>query len=188
MKDEKNNSDNLENKALKFFQKRAESFKAGKDLWSKLEPRLDARQKVTEPANRKERFWRWLAGPRLIAITTSVGVLVILATAGSIWLTNNNTANHNTASSVDRAAIAKGLGVTYGGTYGTYVQTSVIITNTTPGAFPETIVPTTTTASVVFGAINGAGSSYTWGDNLANNTTATGKQVISQASVLYPRR
>ena len=183
MKDEKNNSDNLENKALKFFQKRAESFKAGKDLWSKLEPRLDARQKVTEPANRKERFWRWLAGPRLIAITTSVGVLVILATAGSIWLTNNNTANHNTASSVDRAAIAKGLGVTYGGTYGTYVQTSVIITNTTPGAFPETIVPTTTTASVVFGAINGAGSSYTWGDNLANNTTATGKQVISQASV-----
>ena len=180
MKDEKNNSDNMENKVQKFFQKRTESFKAGKDLWSKLEPRLDEKVKTTESAGRKERFWQWLAGPRLIAITTSVGVLVILATAGSIWLTNNNTANHNTSSSIDRAAIEKGLGANYG-IY--YTQGSVVITNTTPGAFPETIVPTTTTASVVFGAINGAGSSYTWGDNLANNTTATGKQVISQASV-----
>jgi hypothetical protein len=181
MKDEKNNSDNLENKAQKFFQKRAESFKAGKDLWSKLEPRLDEKQKVPEPANRKERFWQWLAGPRLIAITSSVGVLVILATAGSIWLTNNNTANHSTSSSIDRAAIEKGLGATYGGTNGSYIQTSVIITNPGPGAFPVTIPVTTTTA--IFSATNSAGSSYTWGDNLANNTAATGKQVISQASV-----
>ena len=51
---------------------------------------MDEKQKLTEPAGRKERFWRWLAGPRLVAITSSVGVLVILATAGSIWLTNNN--------------------------------------------------------------------------------------------------
>jgi hypothetical protein len=178
MKDEKNNSDNMENKAQKFFQKRAESFKADKDLWSKLEPRLDEKQKMTEPAGRKERFWRWLAGPRLIAITTSVGVLVILATAGSIWLTNNNTANHNTSSSIDRAAIEKGLGANYG-----YIatQSSIVITNTALGAFPVTMPVTTTTA--VFSATNGAGSSFTWGDNLANNTAAIGKQVISQASV-----
>jgi len=178
MKDEKNNSDNMENKAQKFFQKRAESFKPGKDLWSKLEPRLDLKQKVTEPTGRKERFWQWLAGPRLIAITSSVGVLVILATAGSIWLTNNNTANHNTASSVDRAAIEKGLGANYG-IYNT--QGTILITNPGPGAFPVTIPVTTTTA--IFSATNSAGSSYTWGDNLANNTAATGKQVISQASV-----
>jgi len=178
MKDEQNNSDNMENKAQKFFQKRVESFKAGKDLWSKLEPRLDEKQKVTEPGGRKERFWQWLAGPRLIAITSSVGVLVILATAGSIWLTNNNTANHNTTSSVDRAAIEKGLGANYG-----YIasQGVIIPTYTTPGAFPVTMPVTTTTA--VFAATNGAGSSFTWGDNLANNTAATGKQVISQASV-----
>ncbi len=182
MKDEKNNSDNLENKAQKFFQKRAESFKAGKDLWSKLEPRLYEKQKVTEPANRKERFRQWLAGPRLIAITTSVGVLVILATAGSIWLTNNNTANHNTAGSIDRAAIEKGLGSTFGGSYGAYIQTSVVIPNTTPVAFPATM-PITTTTQVASGVINGAGSSFTWGDNLANNTATTGKQVISQASI-----
>jgi len=73
MKDEKNNTNSFEQKVQKFFQKRAESFKAGNDLWSKLEPRLDEKQKVTEPAGRKERFWQWLAGPRLIAITTSVG-------------------------------------------------------------------------------------------------------------------
>ena len=180
MKDEKNNTNSFEQKVQKFFQKRAESFKAGNDLWSKLEPRLDEKLKTTESAGRKERFWQWLAGPRLIAITSSVGVLVILATAGSIWITNNNTVNHNTSSSIDRAAIAKGLGANYG-IYNT--QGTILITNITPGAFPETIVPTTTTASIVFGAINGAGSSYTWGDNLANNTTATGKQVISQASI-----
>jgi Domain of unknown function (DUF4349) len=182
MKDGQNNSDNMENKAQKFFQKRAESFKAGKDLWSKLEPRLDEKQKVTEPANRKERFWQWLAGPRLVAITTSVGVLVILATAGSIWLTNNNTANHNTSSSVDRAAIEKGLGTTFGGTYGAYIQTSIVLTNPS-GAFPPVTTMAATTTTAVFGAINSAGSSYTWGDNLANNTAVTGKQVISQASV-----
>ena len=178
MKDEQNNSDNMENKAQKFFQKRVESFKAGKDLWSKLEPRLDEKQKVTEPGGRKERFWQWLAGPRLIAITSSVGVLVILATAGSIWLTNNNTANHNTTSSVDRAAIEKGLGANYG-----YIasQGVIIPTYTTPGAFPVTMPVTTTTA--VFAATNGAGSNFTWGDAFVNNTAATGKQVISQASV-----
>ncbi len=182
MKDEKNNSDNLENKAQKFFQKRAESFKAGKDLWSKLEPRLNETQKVTAPANRKERFWQWLAGPRLIAITTSVGVLVILATTGSIWLTNNNTANHNTSNTIDRAAIEKGLGETFGGTYGAYAQTSLVMTNTAQGAFPATM-PITTTTQVTLGAINSAGSSYTWDYNLANNTATTGKQVISQASI-----
>jgi hypothetical protein len=180
MKDEQNNSDNMENKVRKFFQKGAESFKPGKDLWSKLELRLDEKQKVTGPANRKERFWQWLAGPRLIAITTSVGVLVILATAGSIWLTNSHTANQNISSSIDKAAIEHGLGTTFGGSYGIYAPETTI---TNAMMIPQTtLVMTTTTAPVVLGAINSAGSSYTWGDNLANNT-ATGKQVISQASV-----
>jgi hypothetical protein len=44
-----------------------------------------------------------------------------------------------------------------------------------------TLAATTTTA--VFNATNGAGSSYTWSDSLANNTAVTGKQVISQASI-----
>ena len=56
MKDEKNNSDNMENKAQKFFQKRAESFKVGKDLWSKLEPRLDEKQNVYEPAKQERKI------------------------------------------------------------------------------------------------------------------------------------
>ena len=182
MKDEKNNTNNFEQKVQKFFQKRAESFKPGKDLWSKLEPRLDEKQKVTEPTGRKERFWQWLAGPRLVAITSSVGVLVILATAGSIWLTNNNTANQNTSSSIDPAAIQHGLGMS--ANYG-YINTqgSIVLTNTSPGAFPPVTTLAATTTTAVFGTINGAGSSYTWGDNLANNSAATGKQVISQASV-----
>jgi hypothetical protein len=179
MKDEKNNTNNFEQKVQKFFQKRAESFKAGNDLWSKLEPQLDEKQKVTEPAGRKERFWQWLAGPRLIAITSSVGVLVILATVGSIWLTNNNTANHNTSTSIDRAAIEKGLGANYG-IYNT--QGTIVITNPAPGAYPMTTLAATTTTAV-FNATNGAGSSYTWSDSLANNTAVTGKQVISQASI-----
>jgi hypothetical protein len=179
MKDEKNNTNNFEQKVQKFFQKRAESFKAGNDLWSKLEPQLDEKQKVTEPAGRKERFWQWLAGPRLIAITSSVGVLVILATVGSIWLTNNNTANHNTSTSIDRAAIEKGLGANYG-IYNT--QGTIVITNPAPGAYPMTTLAATTTTAV-FNATNGAGSSYRWSDSLANNTAVTGKQVISQASI-----
>ena len=38
MKDEKNKFTNNERKVQKFFQKQAESLKASKDLWSKLEP------------------------------------------------------------------------------------------------------------------------------------------------------
>ena len=177
MKDEQNNSDNMENKVRKFFQKGAESFKPGKDLWAKLEPRLDEKQKVTGPAGRKERFWKWLAGPRLVAITSSVGVLVILATAGAIWLTNNNT-----SSSIDRAAIQHGLGMSANNGY-VDSKGAIVLTNTSPGAFPPVTTLAATTTTAIFGAINSAGSSYTWGDNLANNTAATGKQVISQASV-----
>jgi hypothetical protein len=177
MKDEQNNSDNMENKVRKFFQKGAESFKPGKDLWAKLEPRLDEKQKVTGPTGRKERFWKWLAGPRLVAITSSVGVLVILATAGAIWLTNNNT-----SSSIDRAAIQHGLGMSANNGY-VDSKGAIVLTNTSPGAFPPVTTLAATTTTAIFGAINSAGSSYTWGDNLANNTAATGKQVISQASV-----
>ena len=43
MKDEKNNFTNIEQRVQKFFQKQAESLKAGKDLWSKLESKLDAK-------------------------------------------------------------------------------------------------------------------------------------------------
>jgi hypothetical protein len=108
---------------------------------------------------------------------------VILATAGSIWLTNNNTANQNTSSSIDRAAIQHGLGIS--ANYGIYNTQGTIVpvpTTTFAGAFPATM-PVTTTTQITLGAINSAGSSYSWGDNLVNNTTATGKQVISQASV-----
>jgi len=104
---------------------------------------------------------------------------VILATAGSIWLTNNNTTNQSTSSSVDRAAIEKGLGANYG-MYNT--QGTILITNPAPGAYPVTTLAATTTTAV-FNATNGAGSSYTWSDSLANNTAVTGKQVISQASI-----
>ena len=140
MKDKQNNSDNMENKAQKFFQKRAAAFKIGKDFWSKLEPRLNEKQSVA-PAKGKESFWQWLAGPRLIAISSTLGVLVILATAGSLWLTKNNNINHsNTASSIDRGAIAKGAG----GTYGVY-STATAVTLTNGMIIPQTTLAAMTT-------------------------------------------
>ena len=93
MKDEKNNFANNEGKVQKFFQKQADSLKVSKDLWPKLESRLDEKLKDTEPHNTKGRLWQWLAGPRLIAISASVGVVLILIVAGSLWLTTNNSAN-----------------------------------------------------------------------------------------------
>lgn len=175
MKDEKNNSDNMENKAQKFFQKRAASFKVGKDFWSKLEPRLNEKQSASS-AKRKESFWQWLAGPRLIAISSTLGVLVILATAGSLWLTRNNNINHsNTAGIIDRGAIAKGGGETYGG-----YSTATTVTLTNGMIIPQTtpaVTITQTSAPFFNGDITFAPVTTT------NSTDTTGKQVISQASV-----
>jgi hypothetical protein len=173
MKDEKNNSDNMENKAQKFFQKRVSAFKIGKDFWSKLEPRLNEKQN-TAPAKRKESFWQWLAGPRLVAISSTLGVLVILVTAGSLWLTNNKV-NQNTAGSIDEGAIAKGAG----GNYGIYTTaTAVTLTN-------GMIIPQTTLAAMT--TITSA-PSFSGGITLnpistTNSMDTTGAQVISQASV-----
>ena len=177
MKDEKNNLDNMENKVQKFFQKRAAAFKIGKDFWSKLEPRLNEKQSDA-PAKRKESFWQWLAGPRLIAISSTLGVLVILATAGSLWLTrNNNINNSNTASVIDRGAIANGAGENYG-VYST--ATSVTLTN-------GMIIPQTTQVAMVTmtspPSFNSSSGITFAPITTTNSTDTTGKQVISQASV-----
>ncbi len=175
MKDEQNNSDNLENRAQNFFQKRAAAFKIGKDFWSKLEPRLNEKQ-TAAPAKTKESFWQWLAGPRLIAISSTLGVLVILATAGSLWLTRNNNINHsNTASVIDRGAIAAGTG----GNYEVYAP-STIATNAK--FIPQTTLAAMTTITQA-PSFNGS-SGITFGPiTTTNSMDTTGKQVISQASV-----
>jgi hypothetical protein len=56
MKDEKNNFTNSERKVQQFFQKQADSLKVSKDLWPKLESRLDEKLKDTEPYNTKGRL------------------------------------------------------------------------------------------------------------------------------------
>ena len=90
---EKNNFVNIERKVQRFFQKQAESLKASKDLWPKLEPRLGEKVKDVHPNNTKGRLWQWFAGPRLVAISASVAVVLILIAVGSLWLTANHSAN-----------------------------------------------------------------------------------------------
>jgi hypothetical protein len=173
MKDEKNNFNNVEQKVQKFFLKQAESLKAGKDLWSKLEPRLDEKPKNTEPGKTKGRFWQWLAGPRLIAISSSVAVVLILVVAGSLWLTNNNAANSRTLAQSDKSNIVWGFNGS-GGPVSTATYPPQIIPQTT-------IVATTTTmpSAVVLGAVGSTSN----GVYYAAIPNAAGKQVISQASI-----
>ena len=66
MKDEKNNFSNIERKLQRFFQKQAESLKASKDLWPKLESRLDEKLKDVGPNKYEE-------GIGTVACRTSTG-------------------------------------------------------------------------------------------------------------------
>ena len=85
MKDEKNNFTNIERKVQSFFKKQKDSLRVSNDFWSKLEPKLEAKGANTEPKKTKGRLWQWLAGPRLIAISSSLAVVLILIIAGSLY-------------------------------------------------------------------------------------------------------
>lgn len=94
MSNEKNTLENVEQRLRGFFQKTAEALKAPSDLWSKLEPRLN------EPSKGKAHdagagFGRWLAGPRLIGVAASVGVVLLLLVVGGVWLTHLETGGGN---------------------------------------------------------------------------------------------
>src|SRR5271157_4599100 len=171
MKDEKNNFTNIEQRVQKFFQKQAESLKAGKDLWSKLEPRLDANTTNTGPNKTKGKFWQWLAGPRLIAFSSSLAVVVILVVAGSLWITNTNAANSRAAAQSDKAGIVWGFN---GG--GSPVSTATY----PPQIIPETtMVATTTTmpSATVLGTVGSTSNGTVYSTSGVPDTT--GKQVIS---------
>ena len=179
MKDEKNNFANNERKVQKFFQKQADSLKVSKDLWPKLESRLDEKLKDTESHNTKGRLWQWLAGPRLIAISASVGVVLILIVAGSLWLTTNNSANiMNNVSNppMSNGTILHGLG---GDVRGSIVTT---VPATTAVVSPPQVNPKPATSSAS-GAGSSGGGSITFGPVNSSLPEATGQQVISQASV-----
>jgi len=170
MKEEKNNFTNIERKVQSFFKKQKDSFRVGKDFWSKLEPKLEAKVANTEPKKTKGRLWQWLAGPRLIAISSSLAVVLILIVAGSLWLTSNNSSSSNTSSSMVRPPVANGsLGAIA-------AITSPLVINT---AVPTTSGITTTQA---FSGSSGSGN-VTFGTENSVIPEATGQQVISQASV-----
>ena len=59
----------------------------------KVRTQLDEKLKDTESDSTKRRLWQWLAGPRLIVISASLSVVLILIVVGSLWLTTNNSGN-----------------------------------------------------------------------------------------------
>jgi hypothetical protein len=178
MKDEKNNFANSERKVQQFFQKQADSLKVSKDLWPKLESRLDEKLKDTESHNKKGRLWQWLAGPRLIAISASVGAVLILIVAGSLWLTTNNSANTINGSNppISNGTILHGLG---GDVRGSIV--TAIPTTTTALPPSQVIVPSAPSTSGIY--LSGNGTTFGPTDSNSGALDTIGKQVISQASV-----
>ena len=72
MNDDRNNLKSVERRLQRFFQKQAESLKASKDLWSKLESRLGEKLKDTD-ANTKRGLSRWLAGPVGCSLSLRIG-------------------------------------------------------------------------------------------------------------------
>lgn len=170
MKDENNNFTNIERKVQSFFKKQKDSLRVGNDFWSKLEPKLEAKVVNTEPRKTKGRLWQWLAGPRLIAISSSLAVVLVLIVAGSLWLTSNNSANNNTSNPMARPPVANGsLGAIAAGTSPLVINTAVPVTSGI-------------TATQAFSGSSGSGN-VTFGTENSVIPEATGQQVISQASV-----
>ena len=97
MSNERNTLENIERRLQGFFQKTAESLKAPPDLWSKLEPRLNEPSKEKALDHTGTRSGRWLAGPRLIGVAASVGVVLLLLVVGGVWLTHLETGGGNSA-------------------------------------------------------------------------------------------
>ena len=116
MNDEKKDLDSVEQRLRRFFQKQTESLKASKDLWPKLESRLDEKPKDTDAINRKGRLGLWLAGPRLVAVSASVSVVLLLIVVGSVWLTTYH--NGNNMSSTSSGGILHGPGGVFNGSTG----------------------------------------------------------------------
>jgi hypothetical protein len=94
MNNRKNDVKNIEQRLYRFFQKQAKSLKASEDLWPKLESRLGEKLKDTRANNTKGGFSWWLSGPRLVAMSASLSLVLILVVVGSLWLTANHTANN----------------------------------------------------------------------------------------------
>ena len=187
MKDEKNRFIDVERNVQKLFQKQAESLKASKDLWSKLEPKLDKKLKDTESSDSKRRLGTLFAGPRLIVVSTSISVVLIMIVVGSMWLTTNHSGNTVISSGADKTMIEHGLGIDSGQAATTVTPTFVVpettITLTQPPPAPITFGTVVTTAPSPSG-LNGGGSAYNGsiGSNPSVLDTA-GRQVISQASI-----
>ena len=187
MKDEKNKFIDVERKVQKLFQKQAESLKASKDLWSKLEPKLDEKLKDTESSGSKRGLGTWLAGPRLIVVSTSLSVVLILIVVGSMWLTTNHSGNTSIPPTSDKTMIEHGLGINSGQAATTVTPTfgvpETTITLTQPPPAPITFGPVVTTAPSSSG-LNGGGS-VSNGSTESNPSVldTAGRQVISQASI-----
>jgi len=94
MSNVKNDVKNLEQRLYRFFQKQAKSLKASEDLWPKLESRLGEKSTDAGANNTKRGFSWWLSGPRLVAVSASLSLVLILVVVGSLWLTTNHTPNN----------------------------------------------------------------------------------------------
>jgi len=179
MTDDKNNFTNIERKVQSFFQKQATSLKASKDLWPKIEARLD--EKVTDAGAKstKRGLRQWLVGPRLIVASTSISAVLILIVVGSMWLTTNHPANITPSNILVRSGIEHGAAP-----QPTIVATTTVAmpTSTAIVAEPVTTTPTVwglnPSGGTVFGPINSNST-----DSNSDVLDTIGKQVISQASV-----
>ena len=185
MKDENNKFNDVEKKVQKLFQKQAESLKASRDLWSKLEPKLDEKLKDAEPVGAKKSLGKWLAGPRLIIVSTSLSVVLILIVVGSMWLTTNHSGNTSIPPTSDKTMIEHGLGIN-GGLVATTVTPTFGVPETTitqPPPAQITFGPVVTTATSPSG-LNGGGSGSN-GSTESNPSVldTAGRQVISEASI-----
>ena len=180
MKDEKNNFTTIERRVQRFFQKQATSLKASKDLWPKIEARLDEKVTDTGSKSTKKGLRQWLVGPRLIIASTSISAVLILIVVGSIWLTTNHTGDITPSNILVRS------GIDHGAAPPTTIAAMTPVAISTPTAIIAE--PVTTTPAVwglnlsgggtVFGPINSNSA-----DSNSDVLDTIGKQVISQASV-----
>jgi len=185
MRDEKNSLGNIEKKIQVFFRKAADSLKAPADLWSKLEPQLNEEGQEKTEAKKDRGIGRWLRGSRLIGVSISTAVVLVLIVLGATWLANLGTGNGNSR----HASISPGFTVTTIATTTSVMQSggaavpppkiTLTIPATTSVPSPKETFGSATPSN---GTVSGSGAAGTSKSSDVLDTTQ--RQVLYQASVL----
>ncbi len=138
----KHDSNDIETRLHNYFQKLSGLLKADQNLWLRLKTRLGEQNTQVDAETIKTKFIRWFTGPRLVIVSTSIAVILILITVGSVWLASPHTRN---------APASPGLTNELNNGANPPTTTRFTVTDSTPSQGPF-IIPGTTMTTIAIPA------------------------------------